>query len=89
MNKRPMHSARIAAAEIDDGSWGGRGRDRALVQLARDWRAWPSRREHMVQCAPPTACTSPGISSTCGVLYGDPTAWRSPHHPNRDHGIEF
>ena len=52
MNKRPLHTARIAAAEIDDGSWGGRGRDRALVQLARDWRAWPSHRDNMVNQTP-------------------------------------
>ena len=43
MNKPPPYTARLAAAEIDDGSWADRGRDRALVQLARDWRA-PARR---------------------------------------------
>lgn len=32
MNKPPLYTARIAAAEIDDGSWGGRGK---MTQHAR------------------------------------------------------
>lgn len=69
MNKPPLYTARIAAAEIDDGSWGGRGRDRALVQLARFWRVRPSRRESMVAEAPASGTDPTTVAKVSAVVH--------------------
>lgn len=64
-----LYTAKLAAAEIDDGSWAGRGRDRALVQLARFWRVWPSSREDMVSEAPAPDTDPTTLAKVAAVVH--------------------